>query len=767
MKRGYTRLTAVLMALVLSLGLTLPAAAAAIPPAWDETYYATLDCYGGLLDSSVVKSCRTRGLTTLTDYGTYEEVVNLTDSRPAAVEVGQVTFDLSGEAPEKFYFECKTSQPYEDFPWRLSLSYALNGVPTPAESLAGRSGLVEITLDAVPNLSASDYSRNNLVLTAVSLFNADDILSLEAPGAQVQLLGNLYCVLYAVLPGEEQHFTIRVGSEDFSYNGMVFLAVPATLDQLSQVADLKEAKEEAEDAYHAMNDSLHVILDTLEGMSGGLNAAADGLDQLNSARGTISAGKGQVYSDLDAALAAADALNGSLAPVNGHLTRTQEALTETTALLNEISQGVTGLRPEVENTRKILKDLQTDLTAARDLLDDLEGNELNARLIASRMKGSLGELQTSLTKLQRALNGAGSSGGITVDKIDIGGMTSSAEVLAVVSQLSAVHAQYEGAVAAGQFSGSFEEFLVAAGGKDPAEAKQMNALYEASQQPGFDEQLKQLDSANGLIGGVNGTLGQVNSLLGQLAKPTAAVMGDLSNLTADLESLASLLEDILEDVDDHGGTLDALLKDGKEAAALLTRLTGNLDDALDHTQELTDLLNKYEPDLQQALTDSQVMTDAATTTLASMVSAARSAEELLKRSGTGLDSGTRQTLSGLSETLRRSTAGLEQTGTVRNALDTIDALISDEWDSHAGGDNNLLLMDASAKPVSITDGRNENVASIQYILRSQEIKTEDAQPEVAAAQTQTDSGTIWTRIAAMFRDIWTAVTGLLMKPFRK
>ena len=749
MKRGQIRFISLLTVLTLTLGLTLPAAAAAIPPAWDETYYATLDCYGGLLESSVVKSVRTRGLTSLTDYGTYDQVVNLTDSRTAAVEAGQVSFDLSGDVPEKFYFECKTSQPYEDFPWRLSLDYALNGVPTPAEQLAGRSGLVEITLNAVPNPAASDYSRNNLVLTA-----------------QVQLLGNLYCVLYAVLPGEEQHFTLRVGSEDFSYSGMVFLAVPATLDQLRQVADLKEAKEETEDAYHAMNDSLHVILDTLENMSGSLNAAASGLDQLNRARGTVSGGKDQVYGDLDTALEAAEGLAGSLEPLNGHLTQAQEALTKTTGLLNEISQGITGLRPEVENSRKILKDLQTDLKAARDLLDDLEGSELNARLIASRLRGSLDSLQSSLAKLQRALNGAGSSGGITVDKIDIGGMTSSAEVLAAVSQLNAVHAQYEAAAAAGQFTGSFEEFLVSAGGKDPAEAKQMAALYEASQQPGFDEQLKQLDTANGLIGGVSGALGQVNSLLGQLAQPTAAVVGDLSNLTGDLESLAVLMEDILESADDHSGVLDALLKDGESTAALLDRLADSIDDALDHTQALTDVMNEYEPDTQQALADAQALTDAAAASLTSLVTAARSAEELLKRGGAELDSGTRQTLVGLSETLRRSAIGLEQTETVRNSLDTLDRLMTDQWDSHAGGDNNLLLMDASAKPVSITDSRNENVASIQYILRSQEIKTEDPPAAAAAVQTQADNGTVWTRFGALFVGFWSAGTTLLRKPFR-
>ena len=44
-----------------------------------------------------------------------------------------------------------------------------------------------------------------------------------------------------------------------------------------------------------------------------------------------------------------------------------------------------------------------------------------------------------------------------------------------------------------------------------------------------------------------------------------------------------------------------------------------------------------------------------------------------------------------------------------------------------------------------------------------------APPRAAPApvQTQADNGTVWTRIAAMFQDIWTAVTTLLLKPFRK
>ena len=134
----------------------------------------------------------------------------------------------------------------------------------------------------------------------------------------------------------------------------------------------------------------------------------------------------------------------------------------------------------------------------------------------------------------------------------------------------------------------------------------------------------------------------------------------------------------------------------------------------------------------------------------------------MKRGGPSLDDGTRQTLSGLSDALRRSTAGLDQTGTIRSAKDTITDLIDDEWDSHTGGDNNLLLMDAGAIPASLTSEQNGNPQSIQYIMRTQEIKVEE-ESQQAPSQQSADQGTFWSRVAAMFRDFWNAITGLFRK----
>ena len=766
------RLSACGLALLTALSAALPAGAAELSPMRDETYYATLDYYGGLMDSSVVKSIRTFGSPAISDYGVYDEIINLTDSREAAVSGDQVSFDLTGNVPEKFYFEGKTNRPYDQFPWQLSLSYTLNGLPARAEELAGEKGVVEITLDALPRADASEYSRNNLVLTAVSMFNGDDILSLEAPGAQVQLIGNLYCVLFAVLPGEEQHFTIRVGTEDFTYSGMIFLAVPATLQQLDQVADLRDAKEEAEDSYHAILDSMHAILDSMEGMSGSLNAAASGLDQLNQARDTVSAGKDQVYDSTDAALAAASTLTQSLKALadlppaeegpeegeplpegevpepaappepTGHLATAKQALTDTNALLNEMSENLTSLRPEVEELRRILTGAKGDLTQLKTYSDRLH------RLSGS-LSDDIADLTDSMDVLEYALRHT--SGISSVPSITVSGMSVS-EIRAAAAEATAAHDQYLGV--ADQLGGmDFHTFLVQVGQKSESEASQIVQLYNLSASGQLEEQLEQAEAANGMIGSVNNKITEINGMVDDLAKPAGRVNSDLTDVLNELDGLNYILSDLTNDKE------LSVIQNGQDAADLALRLSEHLDTALDQLESLTGIMNTYDPHIQQALTDAQTTVLAATASLEGLTGAVRSAEDLMRRSGPDLDQGTKRTLSGVSASLRKATSGLSQTHTIRSAMDTVDALVSDQWDSHTGQDNNVLLMDAGAAPVSLTDPRNGEVNSIQYIMRTQEIT--QPEPEEEPLETvQKDAGTFWSRVAAMFRDIWNAIIGI-------
>lgn len=773
------RMTAILLAVLLAAGslVTSVGAAELIAPYCDETYYATLDYYGDLLESSVVKSYRTHGNAKITDYGVYDSVTNLNDSRAATVADGKVEFDLTGDVPEHFYFEGKTAQPYTDFPWKVSLSYKMNGVPMAAEDLAGKSGVAEITLHTVPNAAASEYSRNNLVLIASSTFNGDDILSLEAPGAQVQLIGNLRCVLYAVLPGEEQHFTMRVGSDDFSYSGMILLAVPATLEQLDQVADLKEAKDKAEDAYNAISDSLDIILDTLEGMSGSMNETAAGLDRLNGARETISAGKDRVYADLDAALDAAGPLVESMKPMSAHLEKLSDALDDLDALYDNTNADLQKLRHELETARQSVKELRSLSDELREILDELDGTTSDAVDFTDDLINNLVEMQELLPQMTKNLHTLhvtleSMQGLSKLDEITVDGKTPD-EIRDLAAAATAAHNQYLGYLAANgipESALSFEQFLVAAG-KTPEQAKQINDLYEMAQDPSFDEQLDQADSVNKIIASVNAKITEISTAIAAIASPSAKLIRSLESMVELLDGedehgiseqligLVNLADDILTELDKHPDMLTDLLDTADKLGDSLTNVTAAGDALLDELNAFDAILAKYEPEAKQAIADAKTFTSAASDGIDSLVSAARTAESLLKSSGSALDAGTKSTLSGLSALLRRATDGLNQTGTIRDAKNTLSDLIDDEWNSHVGEDNNVLLMDANAAPVSITDARNENTTGIQYVMRTREIKVSDV-AKTETTETETVKTTFWQRVGAMFVDLWNFIKGI-------
>lgn len=843
MKTIWKRTLTLTLALTVTAGSLVPAASAVtIPAACDETYYATLDYYGAVQDSSVVKSYRLNGNTSITDYGIYDQVVNLTDDRLPTVENGTVTFTLGEDAPEKFYFEGKTQAPFEALPWNIAVSYKLNGAPILAEDLGGKTGLVEILLDVTANPGASEYSRNNLVLTAAAAFNDDDITSLEAPGAEVQMVGNLRAVLFMILPGEEQHYAIRVGSEDFSFSGLILLAVPATLQQLEQVEDLRQAKEKGEDSLDAISDSMDAILNSMEGMSGSLNAAAAGLDQLNDARNTLSEQKGQVYDKTDLALGDLHALANTLGLLDKYAQTSSQAITDLNESLNGLNTAVQDLKPELENTRKAISAIQEDTRALRGLLADVESYNKRSTDIAESLSDTLDDLEENteglelhLRILRNALNGT--NGLSTLQTSDLLALLS-AEEQAQMRQVLQYHQQYEDAVS-NPNSGvpadiSFENFLVLGAFKPQYEQRseaaiqaQISAAYEqyatqviaaggtpmspeeftaqdeiqaliaqgkAQAAAGFQDAFAgfltsqsaeaqtarataqaasdaytQFSEKETLLGVVNKKIREINSAITGLTKPTADVVDDLADLceqvgnvgvTDDLSALAELCRDLLKTMKEHEGEGASLLESVDDLGDLASRVTANADELLEKVDDLNATLNTYEPDLKSGIEDIQTLSGSAQSTLHDLAEALSSGEGLLQSTGPQLDEGTRNTLNGVSASLRKATSGLNQIDTIRNAKNTVSDLIDQEWDDHTGGVDGLLNIDANAPAVSMTDPRNPNPGSIQYVMRTQEIKEEEPTGETET-QTEPPATTFWGRVADMFRGLWEDLKKLL------
>ncbi|HBC27090.1 MAG TPA: hypothetical protein DC013_06725, partial [Ruminococcaceae bacterium] len=205
-----------------------------------------------------------------------------------------------------------------------------------AESLAGASGMVEIDVKATPNKNVSDYYKNNMLLQVGTYIKMSDTLSIEAPGAQIQSLGDYKAVLFAAIPGEEKTFTMRIGTKSFETPGIVLLMVPGTLEQFQKIKDLKEDKDKVKDSLDSVHDSVDEILGTLEGMSQGLNETQSGLSALDDARGTISSSKGKVYDDADTSIASLTDVTNHMAALVPHLQRGQQLVADVNEDANDL-----------------------------------------------------------------------------------------------------------------------------------------------------------------------------------------------------------------------------------------------------------------------------------------------------------------------------------------------------------------------------------------------------------------------------------------------
>lgn len=723
------------------------------PPAYDESYYATLDYYGGVTESSVVKSYRLNGAGgSIVDYGSYDDIINMTDFTSPAIGGDNVTFTFADQAPDRFYFEGKTTAPFELLPWKLDVSYKLNGVPAKAEELAGEKGLVEIIIDAMPNPDAPEYYRNNLVLQAATVLDNDKVLSVEAPGAQVQTLGNIKAVLFMAFPGEEQHFTLRIGSDDFSFAGMTFLMVPATLSQLDQVADLREAKEKMEDSADAISDSVDIILNTLDGLSGDLSKTADGLAALNEARATVSAGKEQVYSSADGALADLSVIADSLEFLPYHLGQAQSFLTDSTDRLDNMVKTAVGLKKQLKETRTVIHNLQQDTKDLRDMVNDVEWRSWNAAhssgslskdfdALGSNMDG----LKDSLSQLQSILGGlAGADiGGPIADLVN--GTTLEGKSLEEVQEIVAMVAEAKA-------------LLEQALGQEPTAEQLVAAIAQTLIEKGMPEgaALQQAASAVALYETMTGLSGSSSDIMNQVNALLATLGG--SGLSGDLESLTSCLAGTMYTMNNHNGEIAGALYDLDDLGDVLEDVTKVLDKSLEQLDDLNKTLDGYIPDAQLALEDAKRLAAAAVSGINNTQDFLNSLEGLMKESGTQLDAGTQATLEGLEGSLNQAVRGLRQTGTLRNAKNTVKDLIDDEWDEHTGGTNNLLLMDPEATPVSLTSAENPAPQSLQILLRTESIKADDNSDTIEVDESFHAEGNFFSRVANIFKTIWHTIT---------
>ena len=730
------------LAAVMTASAGIASFGAAGVPVCDEAMYVTMDPYGGISEASVVKSYELHGAREITDRGTYQAVHNMTGMEKPEVDGDTVIFRLL-EEPEndRFYFEGRM-EPEEvsgTLPWDITVSYRLNGVERRLEELAHEKGVLKISIDAVPNAGTSEYFRNNMTMEIAAVVDMDQNLSVEAPGAQIQSIGSMKTVLFMVMPGEEQHFELEIGSNDLEFSGLLFLMAPVTISQLERLEDLRKARDTVKDSADAIGDSLDVILDSLDGLQGGLGSTVEGLGQLDRSRQILSDAKGGIYVDADQALALLKELSDRGIPFPAYVEEARKTLEDMNEELNSMNTSVQALDDQLESLGYGLKHVTMDLNDTADLLYDT--------------RHDVGDLEDGLARLRKDLEELKEKKEAVRKRV--------AELKKVIARLKELQEQIQGhGDVLGISDQEREELMEQLSGFCGGFADEAWEKYEAVTASGSDavgDALGDLAGVGTEIAGkgLSRLIRALEALVGAAEKPSR-----LESMIGSVTQSISTLEHIIYRVHRDGESLENVLSDTGDVADTLRHTAATGQNLVEHVDRLTGILNTYHGTASASLKDTGLLIDSAVRGTDAMHTLLSNVEESLKKAGEPLDAGTKKTIEGLSSALSAALSGLSETGVIRDAKNTVEDLADEKWEEYTGEDMTILNADIHAEKVSFTSGENPEPQSLQIILRTEGTKETEEDSVPAMSEDFQAEGNIFQRLWSILVRIAEAVAGV-------
>lgn len=364
----------------------------------DETLYLNLDYYGNISDANVVKGINFNGTSSYTDFGDYLKITNMTDEQKPEIKNGSITFEKNKNG--KFFFQGELKPDKIKAPWTFDITYKLNGVVTDADKIAGASGLVEMDIDCTPNKSVSKYMQDNMMLFVAIPVDIQKCYSVDAPESQTMTLGQYTGIVFTALPGQEGHFQVRLGTDQFESVGAIFAMTPGTVGALNKIKDLKDIKDDFRDDTNAMLDDFDNVLDDVTDVSAQLKITNQILEQLQSGKNKIHGNAQVIFDGNDVAIQDLRDLNGTLTPLNDDLKTAQW-------MVYDVNQNLNTLDSDLMDSSTKLKSLSTKLKRLGSSMSGTSIDNLQIQDMSDEIHGvtsTLGQVNTDIKNLTDSKN---------------------------------------------------------------------------------------------------------------------------------------------------------------------------------------------------------------------------------------------------------------------------------------------------------------------------------------------------------------------------
>lgn len=746
-------------ALLLSFALPQCAYAAAPTVETDEAVYINMDYYGVPTNTRIVKGVNLNGHTEFTDFGDYKDVYNMSTFDEPVLKDGSVYWKLDTDK-QRFYYECIPNDTVNiQMPWNFDVSYKLNGVPVEADKCAGASGTIQMDIHAVPNDYASEYYKNNMMLVCATGIDMSKALSIDAPGAQIQSFGTYKLVMFMGLPGEENTFTVRIGSDDFESMGLIMFMTPATTSALDIMSSMRDIKDRLENSGDNLYTGVSSMLSTMQAVQGSLSSMSKGISGIDEVRKQLIRDRGTIDPRTDAALAALNELTGQSDSLIPELNTTKDTLTSLNATTSSILTTLEESGADVAEYQKLLEQVKTSLGNLEDLFDDLDDETSNGSWNISQVRSAseslskeLEALRDDLDKLSKNLNTLPDDLSSKVsDNLEnyVAAMTGSAAQSAASAAAQAKYAEIKAAAGPDDDPAEVEARAMAeaeAAGKAAAQgAVKSSEAYSKSLALGA------------VMTGINDASKSTVKSMQSMTSQSVKVVKQLTDLLDSTNSLLKDLEDIADVFDDYKGLPQDFTQEGKKLTELANGSLDRVNKMLADIPALRESLDTMTTTANSAIDKTTSLITSTKKALSTSYDLVNTANSVLRSVRSQADASTQATIDSLLDTLGKL-SGSTASGQMQTATNSIHSAVKDA-ETDLEDDTNVLNIDTSAELQSVTSNMNPAPSSLQFILRTKEISVDDDKDSGVSDQDAADEG-VFARICNVFKKLFTAITSV-------
>ena len=746
-------------ALLLSFALPQCAQAAAPTVETDETVYINMDYYGAPTNTRIVKGVNLNGHTEFTDFGDYKDVYNMSTFDEPTLKEDSVYWKLNTDK-NRFYYECIPNDTVNiQMPWNFDVSYKLNGVPVEADQCAGASGTIQMDIHAVPNTYASDYYKNNMMLVCATGIDMSKALSIDAPGAQIQSFGTYKLVMFMGLPGEENTFTVRIGSNDFESMGLIMFMTPATTSALDIMSSMRDIKDRLENSGDNLYTGVSSMLSTMQAVQSSLSSMSSGISGIDQVRKQLIKDRGTLDPRTDAALNALDELTGKSDSLIPELNSAKETLTALNATTSSILTTLEESGEDIPEYQKLLNDVKTSLGNLEDLFDDLDDETDNSSWTIARIRSASEDLQKELKSLRDDLDKLSKNLNTLPD--DLSSKVSD-NLENYVAAMTGSAAQSAASAAA---QAKYAEIKAAAGpDDDPAEVEaRAMAEAEAAGKAAAQGAVKSSEAYSkslalgAVMTGINDASKSTVKSMQSMTSQSVKVVKQLTDLLDSTNSLLKDLEDIADVFDEYKGLPQDFTAEGKKLTELANGSLDRVNKMLADIPALRESLDSLTKTATASIDKTTDLMSSTTKALSTSYDLMNTANSVLRSVRSQADASTQTTIDSLLDTLGKL-SGSTASGQMQTATNSIHSAVKDA-ETDLEDDTNVLNIDTSADLESVTSSMNPSPSSLQFILRTEEISVDDDDDDGISDQDAADEG-VFARICNIFKKLFTAITGV-------